>query len=664
MADVARRARLAAQQLAAAPLAARNAALARLARGLAARAGEVAAANALDLAAAAAASPPLDAAAAKRLVLDAAKVAALVEGLRGVRRLADPLGAASLARELAPGLDLRRVACPLGVLCVIFESRPEALVQIASLAIKSGNAVILKGGKEAAHSNRVLGEIVRDALAAAVGEAPPRGAASAEAAAEAAACAGEALPRDSVQVVASREDAAALLAQDGLIDLVIPRGSNRLVREVKAATRIPVLGHADGLCAVYVDASADLAKAVPLVVDAKCDYPAACNAAETLLVHAAAAAAALPLLGRALLARGVTLHADAASAPLLRAAAAEAAAAAAAGAAAGAAAADAGAGPAGAGAGVVDAVEADFATEWSGLHMSVAVVADVAAAVEWVNARGSHHTDAIVAEDAAAAAYFLARVDSADVFHNASTRFADGFRFGFGAEVGISTSRVHARGPVGLEGLVTYKYELRGAGHCAAQFSAPAAGVELGGRLLPRLEYTHVDAALPRPALAEAPEPAESPEPAAALEPAAPGEEQVELTGGCHCGATRFAVSVARPTRARRLVAWDCNCSVCAMKRNVHFIVPAAAFRLLSGAQTEYRFGTRAARHLFCATCGVEAYYNPRSNPDGVAVTLACIDAAVAPATECVEVRAFDGLNWERSYAATGIAACTADRQK
>ena len=197
----------------------------------------------------------------------------------------------------------------------------------------------------------------------------------------------------------------------------------------------------------------------------------------------------------------------------------------------------------------------------------------LAAAVAWVNARGSHHTDAIVAEDAAAAAFFMARVDSADVFHNASTRFADGFRFGFGAEVGISTSRVHARGPVGLEGLVTYRYELRGDGHCVAQFAAPPGGVALGGELLPPLAYTHRDL----PLAAAAPAHAAPAVPAAAT-------PEVELCGGCHCGGVRFTVRVPAPSPTRRLVAWDCNCSICAMKKNTHFIAPAGAFRLLSDA--------------------------------------------------------------------------------
>jgi glutamate-5-semialdehyde dehydrogenase len=304
-----------------------------------------------------------------------------------------------------------------------------------------------------------------------------------------------------VQLVASREDVAGLLQQDSCIDLVIPRGSNKLVRDIKAATRIPVMGHADGICHVYVDASAELSLAVPLVVDSKTHYPAACNSAETLLVAEGALAAALPALGSALLSAGVTLHADAACAPLLRAALAElqqqqqqqqqgggggegcAT-----------------APPAQLGS-VLDAQPGDWDTEWLSLHMSVAAVADVAAAVAWINAHGSHHTDCICASSEegssgqAATAFFLRNVDSAGVYCNASTRFADGYRYGFGAEVGISTNRLHARGPVGLEGLLTYKYELRGQGHCVAQFTAApgAQSVSVAGRELPACAFTHVD---------------------------------------------------------------------------------------------------------------------------------------------------------------------------
>ena len=473
MEAVALAARAASRPLAAAPLSARHAVLRALSSALRAALPALLAANALDLTAAAASG--LEPAVCKRLVLDAPKVESLLQGLADLLALPDPLGRLSLSRALAPGLELRRVSCALGVLAIIFEARPEAVVQIAALALLSGNAVILKGGKEAAHSNAALVGVVRGAIEAAAAEAAGAGQGGAP----------FPVPVDAVQLVGSREAVAELLRLDELIDLVIPRGSLRLVREVKAATRIPVLGHADGLCHVYIDASADPRAAAALAVDSKTNYPAACNAAETLLVHAAAVAGALPVVGGALLAAGVTLHADAHCAPVLRAALAALQA----------------AGAGGVLGAVLDAVPEDFDTEWLSLHMAVRAVADVGEACAWINAHGSHHTDcAVVGEGAAgedAAAHFTRAVDSAGVYVNASTRFADGFRYGFGAEVGISTNRLHARGPVGLEGLTTYKYTLRGGGHTVAQFAAGgAATVEVGGVQLPALAYTHEDHAL------------------------------------------------------------------------------------------------------------------------------------------------------------------------
>ena len=461
---VATAARAASLPLAGSPLSLRNAVLLELCDALTSRGGEVLAANALDLAAARASG--LEAATYQRLVLNEGKLAGLAAGLRDLARAPDPLGRATLRRTLAAGLELTRLSCPLGVLAIVFEARPEAVVQIASLALKSGNAVILKGGKEAAHSNAALVGLVRGALAAA---APS-------------------LSVDAVQLVGSREDVAALLRLDELIDLVIPRGSLRLVREVKAATRIPVLGHADGVCHVFLDASADAAMAAPLVVDSKAHYPAACNAAETLLVHRGGAlAGALPLVAQRLLQAGVTLHVDAECKAVALAALAAAQAAAAQ------AAQQPPPVPLGA---VVDAVPGDWDTEWLSLHMGVAAVASVQEAVAWINAHGSGHTDAIISSDTAhAVPYFSANVDSAGVYHNASTRFADGFRYGFGAEVGISTNKLHARGPVGLEGLTTYKYTLAGSGHTVAQFSGAAGGAPLAlyGTQLEALEWVHAD---------------------------------------------------------------------------------------------------------------------------------------------------------------------------
>ena len=446
---VAAGARAASLQIRASSLAARNSALAALAALLRERAGALSDANASDLSAARVAG--VDGAMAKRLVFDAGKIASLLAGLDDLLRAADPLGEVSLSRELAPGLDLRRVSCPLGVLAVIFEARPEAVIQIAALAIKSGNALILKGGKEAASTNAALGALVRDALASA------------------------ALPADAVQLVESREEVSALLAHDTLIDLVIPRGSAALVRAVKAATRIPVLGHADGLCHVYVAASADADVAARVVTDSKTSYPAACNSAETLLLDAETPPAVVSRVLGALLAAGVTLHVDADCAFAARAALAE-------------------LGDAVVGTGaVVDADATTWGTEWLSLDMGVATVRGVGAAINWVNTHGSHHTDAIVAARGDPALdEFRSGVDSASVFCNASTRFADGFRFGFGAEVGISTARLHARGPVGVEGLLTYRYELVGDGHVVAQFAEGDAPVVIAGQTLQKSAYTHV----------------------------------------------------------------------------------------------------------------------------------------------------------------------------
>lgn len=347
----------------------------------------------------------------------------------------------------------------------------QAVIQIASLAIKSGNAVILKGGKEALNSNKILVDLIRSALASV-------------------ATAGNGITADCVQLVSTRDEVAALLHLDKYIDLVIPRGSNQLVKDIKATTRIPVLGHADGICHLYVDVDADVVKAAPIVVDSKTQYPAACNAAETLLVHKSAVSTALPAIAAGLLRAGVTLHADGTCAPVLRDTLSRLHAEASSGASFSTAAATAGATPFGA---VVDAVDSDWGMEWLGHEMSVAAVADVRSAVEWINEHGSHHTDCIITENSGTASFFLANVDSAGVYHNASTRFADGFRYGFGAEVGISTNRVHARGPVGLEGLVTYKYTLVGGGHCVAQFAASkgSSTVTVAGKVLPTLSFTH-----------------------------------------------------------------------------------------------------------------------------------------------------------------------------
>lgn len=350
----------------------------------------------------------------KRLELGGKKFDGLLTGIASVRGLPDPVGACSLSREIDEGLHLYRVACPIGVICVIFEARPEAAVQIASLAVKSANAVILKGGKEAEKSNAALVQAIRSALKSVQ------------------------FPEDAVQLVATREEVRELLDQSKYIDLIIPRGSNELVRYISNNTRIPVMGHADGICSVYVDKMADPGKATDIVVDAKAQYPAVCNAAETILVHREALETILPAIGTGLAEVGVEVRADVPCKGVLQAVQ---------------------------GLKVVDASPEDYDTEFLDLTLAVKVVDSVEEAITHINEHGSGHTDSIVTEDEESAKRFMAMVDSAGVYHNASTRFADGFRLGFGAEVGVSTHRTHARGPVGLEGLMIYKYKLIGQGH-------------------------------------------------------------------------------------------------------------------------------------------------------------------------------------------------------
>lgn len=405
-------ARRASRVLAAAPAVVRNAALETLAKTLEQHASEVLAANHADVEAAAGVLPG---ATLQRLRLDAKKFAEMVAGVRAVAALPDPLGQVRLRRRLAEGLELTQLTCPLGVLAVIFEARPDAATQIGSLALKSGNAVLLKGGKEALHTNRALATVIREALADTAG-----------------------VPAAAVQFLEGREEVDELLALDGLVDLVIPRGSSELVRSIQARTKIPVLGHAEGICHVFVDASAEQAMAIGIVLDAKTQYPAACNAAETLLLHREAAPRLLRPLADALASAGVALKGCARCRAQLP--------------------------------GLEAAVETDWDTEYGDLVLAVKMVDSIDEAIAHIHAHGSGHTECIVSEDPAQAERFLLEVDAAGVYHNASTRFADGYRYGFGAEVGISTGRIHARGPVGLDGLLTTKYLLRGHGDRVADF--------------------------------------------------------------------------------------------------------------------------------------------------------------------------------------------------
>ncbi|NJL48033.1 MAG: glutamate-5-semialdehyde dehydrogenase [Leptolyngbyaceae cyanobacterium SM2_5_2] len=411
--ELAQATRQAAQTLASATTADKNRAIEAIAAALEQQEAAILAANQADCDAAQRdqLAKPLY----ERLKLDGVKLRGAIAGVRDVAKLPDPGGTVQIHRELDTGLILKRVTCPLGVLGVIFESRPDAVMQISSLAIKSGNGLILKGGKEAVQSCTALVAAIKVGLATA-GFAPA-----------------------AVQLLTTRAETQALLALDEYIDLIIPRGSNAFVRFVQNNTRIPVLGHADGICHLYIDQAADLAKACAIAVDAKAAYPSACNAIETLLIHNAIAPTALPELAAALQAAGVALRGDALSRQILPA--------------------------------LPPASEDDWATEYSALILAIKVVNSLEAAISHINTYGSRHTDAIVTEDPEAAAQFMDRVDAAGVYHNCSTRFADGFRYGFGAEVGISTQKMPPRGPVGLEGLVTYKYQVVGDGHVSATYS-------------------------------------------------------------------------------------------------------------------------------------------------------------------------------------------------
>ncbi|MBE9227041.1 glutamate-5-semialdehyde dehydrogenase [Phormidium sp. LEGE 05292] len=410
--EIAQLTRQAARELAMLSAAARNDAVEAIAQALESMIPEILTANSADCQAAEAEG--ISKSLYARLKLDETKLIGAIAGVRDVGRLPDPVGKLEIHRQLDRGLILKRVSCPLGVLGVIFEARPDAVMQITSLAIKSGNGVILKGGKEAVRSCDALVKAIR--LGLANSDVSP----------------------NVVQLLTTREEISTLLKLDEYVDLIIPRGSNSFVRFVQENTRIPVLGHADGICHLYVDAGAEVTKAVDIAVDAKTQYPAACNAIETLLIHKSIAPDFLPLAAAALRERNVELRGDDRAREFVE---------------------------------MLPATETDWATEYSDLILSIKIVDSVADAIAHINTYGSRHTDAIVTEDDKAAKLFLAQVDAAGVYHNCSTRFADGYRYGFGAEVGISTQKMPPLGPVGLEGLVTYKYQLTGDGHIVESYS-------------------------------------------------------------------------------------------------------------------------------------------------------------------------------------------------
>ncbi len=354
-----------------------------------------------------------------RLKLSAAKLDSIVEMVRSVAEQDDPLGTTLDARELDEDLELYKVAVPIGVIGTVFESRPDALAQIAALALKSGNSVMLKGGSEASESNRVLYDLIEEATADV-----------------------DAIPAGWAQLVEARADVTAMLEMDEEIDLLMPRGSSEFVQYIQENTSIPVLGHTEGICHVYVDREADLAMAVDVAFDAKVQYPAVCNAVETLLIHESVAAEFLPEITARYAESDVEIRADEATREIV-----------------------------GDHVSLQAATEADWSTEYGDLIVSISVVDSLSAALAHITEYSSKHTESILTADADRAGRFMRQLDSASVFHNASTRFSDGYRFGLGAEVGISTGKIHARGPVGLEGLTTYKYLLEGDGQLVATYA-------------------------------------------------------------------------------------------------------------------------------------------------------------------------------------------------
>lgn len=353
----------------------------------------------------------------KRLKYDENKLRDSINGVRELKALRDPIGTVYMNRQLDEGLMLKKVSVPIGVIGVIFEARPDAMVQVASLCIKSGNCAILKGGKETANTNRVLFEIIKNAVIEA------------------------GLPAECLLQAELHNEIDELLKCDGDVDLLIPRGSNNFVRYIMENTKIPVMGHSSGICHIYVDKEANTEMALSVILDAKKTYPAACNAVETVLVHRELAASFLPLLAEMFLREGVTMNGTKEVKDIL-----------------------------GKDIGVMD--EDAFGVEYNDMEISIKVVSDVKEAVEHINYFGSHHTDCIMTENDETADFFIQMIDSAGVYRNCSTRFADGFRYGFGAEVGISTGKLHARGPVGLDGLVTYKYVMTGCGDLVDDYSS------------------------------------------------------------------------------------------------------------------------------------------------------------------------------------------------
>ncbi len=350
----------------------------------------------------------------KRLKFDLDKINLVVEGINSLILLEEPVGKTLLSTEIDTGLELYKVSCPIGVIGIIFESRPDALVQIAALCLKSGNAVLLKGGSEAKETNKILAEVIKEASYKA------------------------GIPRGWIQLLETREDVSAMLKEDESIDLIIPRGSNSFVKYIMENSNIPVMGHADGICHCYVDSQADMQKALNIVLDSKTQYVAVCNATETLLVHQEAAKQFLPAIRDEFIKFNVEIYGCEKTAAIIDCNLAD---------------------------------ETTYKTEYLDYGISIKVVESMEEAIEHINKYGSGHTDAIITENMEKAELFMTLVDSGNVFLNCSTRFSDGLRYGFGAEVGVSTNKIHARGPVGLEGLLIYKYKLIGKGHIVKDYA-------------------------------------------------------------------------------------------------------------------------------------------------------------------------------------------------
>lgn len=350
----------------------------------------------------------------KRLKFNEDKLNDVIRGIEDLISLPDPLGSVQMKRELDSDLLLIRESCPIGVIGVIFEARPDAIIQISTLCIKSGNCAILKGGSETLYTNREIFQTIHQAVI------------------------DSGLPKNCIFQAEARSEISELLSCHDSVDLLIPRGSNSFVQYIMNHTKIPVMGHADGICHIYADKDLDVEKAVKIIIDSKTQYTAVCNAAETLLVHKDAAEALLPVLSKAFREKNVEVRGTAAVQQIIS---------------------------------CNNATEEDFKTEYLDFIISVKIVDDLEEAIEHINRYGSHHTDCIITENAATAEKFMQYVDSAGVYQNCSTRFADGYRYGFGAEVGISTGKLHARGPVGLEGLCTYKYKLFGNGNIVADYA-------------------------------------------------------------------------------------------------------------------------------------------------------------------------------------------------